>query len=96
VFGAHISVYDIQRAVQDNAMVPIYYESRVAKLALAEAEKPKLDAGFEEAAEGEEVERKGKLKTKWAQLEAVVGAATRRTAGEGSPDSAGASGAAVA
>jgi len=77
VFGDYISVYDIQRAVQDGATVPIYYESRLAKLALDEAERPKIDAGFEEATEGEEVERKEKLKTKWAQLEAVVGAEKR-------------------
>jgi type I restriction enzyme R subunit len=77
VFGDYISVYDIQRAVQDGATVPIYYESRLAKLALDEAERPKIDAGFEEATEGEEVERKEKLKSKWAQLEAVVGADKR-------------------
>jgi type I restriction enzyme R subunit len=77
VFGDYISIYDIQRAVQDGATVPIYYESRLAKLALDEAERPMIDAGFEEATEGEEVERKEKLKTKWAQLEAVVGAERR-------------------
>jgi type I restriction enzyme R subunit len=77
VFGDYISVYDIQRAVQDGATVPIYYESRLAKLALDEAERPKIDTGFEEATEGEEVDRKEKLKTKWAQLEAVVGAEKR-------------------
>jgi len=77
VFGDYISVYDIQRAVQDGATVPIYYESRLAKLALNEAERPKIDPGFEEATEGEEIERKEKLKTKWAQLEAVVGAEKR-------------------
>ena len=77
VFGDYISVYDIQRAVQDGATVPIYYESRLAKLALDEAERPKIDPGFEEATEGEEVERKEKLKSKWAQLEAVVGAEKR-------------------
>ncbi|MGQ9837687.1 MAG: type I restriction endonuclease subunit R [Cyanobacteriota bacterium] len=77
VFGDYISVYDIQRAVQDGATVPIYYESRLAKLALDEAERPKIDPDFEEATEGEEVERKEKLKSKWAQLEAVVGAEKR-------------------
>lgn len=77
VFGDYISVYDIQRAVLDGATVPIYYESRLAKLALDEAERPKIDPGFEEATEGEEVERKEKLKSKWAQLEAVVGADKR-------------------
>ena len=77
VFGDYISVYDIQRAVEDRATVPIYYESRLARLALDERERPALDAGFEEATEGEEVERKERLKTRWAQLEAVVGAARR-------------------
>ena len=77
VFGDYISIYDIQRAVQDGATVPIYYESRLAKLALDEDEKPNIDPEFEEATEGEEVERREKLKTKWAQLEAVVGAEKR-------------------
>jgi len=73
VFGNYISVYDIERAVKDGATVPIYYESRLAKLELKEDERPKLDPEFEEATEGEEVEYKEKLKTKWAQLEALVG-----------------------
>ena len=77
VFGDYISVYDIQRAVEDQATVPIYYESRLAKLTLDEREKPTIDPEFEEATEGEEVERKEKLKTKWAQLEAIVGAEKR-------------------
>jgi type I restriction enzyme R subunit len=77
VFGDYISVYDIQRAVFDGATVPIYYESRLAKLELKDAERPRIDADFEEATEGEEVERKEKLKSKWAQLEAVVGSENR-------------------
>ena len=79
VFGEHISIYDIQRAVEDGATVPIYYESRLAKLTLDEAERPKIDPGFEEATEGEEIARKEKLKSKWAQLEAVVGTEKRLT-----------------
>jgi type I restriction enzyme R subunit len=77
VFGDYISIYDIQRAVEDGATVPIYYESRLAKLALNESERPKIDPDFEEATEGEEVERKEKLKTRWARLEAIVGADKR-------------------
>jgi type I restriction enzyme, R subunit len=77
VFGDYISIYDIQRAVHDGATVPIYYESRLAKLGLDAAERPKIDPDFEEATEGEEIERKEKLKSKWAQLEAVVGAEKR-------------------
>ena len=77
VFGDYISIYDIQRAVQDKATVPIYYESRLARLALDENEKPAIDRQFEEATESEEVERKERLKTRWAQLEAIVGADKR-------------------
>jgi len=77
VFGDYISVYDIQRAVEDKATVPIYYESRLAKLELSESERPRIDPDFEEVTEGEEVDRKEKLKTKWAQLEAIVGAEKR-------------------
>ena len=77
VFGDYISIYDIRRSVQDGATVPIYYESRLAQLALDDAEKPTIDPDFEEATEGEEIERKERLKTKWAQLEAVVGAEKR-------------------
>ena len=77
VFGDYISIYDIQRSVDDGATVPIYYESRLAKLTLDEDERPKIDPEFEEATEGEEVERTEQLKTRWAQLEAVVGAEKR-------------------
>ncbi|MBL9179278.1 MAG: type I restriction endonuclease subunit R [Verrucomicrobiaceae bacterium] len=73
VFGEYISIYDIQRAVADKATVPIYYESRIAKLGLNASELPKLDAEFEEITEGEELTKKEKLKTKWAALEALVG-----------------------
>ena len=77
VFGDYISVYDIQRAVEDKATVPIYYESRLAKLELDEKEKPKIDPDFEEATEGEEVERRERLRTKWARMEAIVGTEKR-------------------
>jgi type I restriction enzyme R subunit len=77
VFGDYVSVYDIQRAVQDGATVPIYYESRLAKLELKQDELPGLDEEFEEATEGEEIEGKEKLKTKWSALEALVGTERR-------------------
>ena len=77
VFGDYISVYDIQRAVDDGATVPIYYESRLAKIELDPEEKPYIDPEFEEATEGEEIQRQEKLKTKWAALEALVGSEKR-------------------
>ena len=77
VFGDYISIYDIQRAVTDGATVPIYYESRLAEIALDEGEKPHIDPEFEEITETEEDESRERLKSKWAQLEALVGAEKR-------------------
>jgi type I restriction enzyme R subunit len=77
VFGDYISIYDIQQAVEDGATVKIYYEGRLAKLGLKDEQRPRIDEEFEEVTEGEEVERKEKLKSKWAALEAVVGAENR-------------------
>ncbi len=77
VFGDYIDIYDIQRAVEDEVTVRIYYEGRLAKLELKEAERPKIDSDFEEVTEGEEVDKKEKLKTRWARLEAMVGADKR-------------------
>ena len=77
VFGDYTSIYDIQRAVEDGATVPIYYESRLAKLSLNEEERPKIDPDFEEVTEGEEVAHKERFKTKWARQEAVVGSERR-------------------
>ena len=77
VFGDYIDIYDINQAIEDEATVPIYYEARLAKLDLKEEERPKIDPEFEEVTEGEEASVKEKLKTKWAQLEALVGAEKR-------------------
>ena len=77
VFGDYIDIYDIQRAVEDGATVRIYYEGRLAKLELEESEKPKIDTEFEEITEGEELTAKEKLKSRWARLEALVGAEKR-------------------
>jgi len=77
IFGNYISIYDIQRAVADKATVPIYYESRIAKLGLNASALPRLDSEFDEITEGEEQTKKEKLKTKWAALEALVGDSKR-------------------
>ncbi len=77
VFGDYVSIYDIQQAVEDGATVRIYYEGRLAKLELDEKEKPRIDPEFDEVTEGEELEEKEKLKTKWAALEAIVGTEKR-------------------
>jgi type I restriction enzyme R subunit len=77
VFGKYVDTYDIEQAVDDGATVTIFYESRLAKLELKPEERPKIDKEFEEVTEGEEVEGKEKLKSKWSRVEKVAGS-TRR------------------
>ncbi|MCG9060150.1 type I restriction endonuclease subunit R [Laribacter hongkongensis] len=77
VFGDYIHVYDMQQAKEDGATVAIYYESRLAKLRLKEAELPLIDDEVDELAEDEEEDQQSRLKSKWAALEKVVGAEPR-------------------
>ena len=77
VFGHYIDIYDISRAVEDGATVPIYYESRLARIELDEDEKPRIDAEIEEILEGEEESARERIKQKWATVEALVGADKR-------------------
>jgi type I restriction enzyme R subunit len=77
VFGNYIDIYDISRAVEDGATVPIYYESRLARIELDEDEKPKIDAEIEEILEDEEEPTRERAKQKWATVEALVGAEKR-------------------
>jgi len=77
VFGNYIDIYDISRAVEDGATVPIYYESRLARIELDEDEKPKIDAEIEEILEDEEDPTREHAKQKWATVEALVGAEKR-------------------
>lgn len=73
VFGNYIDIYDIQQAVKDKATVPIYYESRLAKVHFEENERITLDEQFEELTEGEELTNRQQLRAKWTRLEAIVG-----------------------
>ncbi len=73
VFGDYVDIYDIRQAVIDKATVPIYYESRLAKINFDDADKKYLDEEFEELTEGEELTQRQKFKAKWARLEAIVG-----------------------
>lgn len=73
VFGNYVDIYDIQQAVNDHATVPIFYESRLAKVHFEENEKVKLDDQFEELTEGEELTNRQQLRAKWTRLEAIVG-----------------------
>ncbi|WP_265545123.1 type I restriction endonuclease subunit R [Roseomonas mucosa] len=77
VFGSYIDVYDISRAVDDGATVPIYYESRLARIELDEDEKPKIDAEIAELTEDEAESEQERLKRRWASVEALVGSEKR-------------------
>ncbi len=75
VFGDYISIYDIEDALKDGATVPIYYESRLAKLQLENLKE--IDEEIEKLIDFNDVKEKEKLKSKWASLERVVGAKNR-------------------
>jgi type I restriction enzyme, R subunit len=77
VFGDYIHVYDMQQAKEDGATVAIYYESRLAKLSLKDADLLQLDDEVDELAEDDEESQKAALKSRWAALEKVVGAEPR-------------------
>ena len=77
VFGEYIHVYDMQQAKEDGATVGIYFESRLAKLALKPEELPNIDAEVDELAEDEEEDQQSRLKSRWAALEKVVGSEPR-------------------
>jgi type I restriction enzyme R subunit len=77
VFGDYIHVYDMQQAREDGATVAIYYESRLAKLRLNEADLAQIDEDVDELAEDEEESDQSRLKSRWAALEKVVGAGPR-------------------
>lgn len=77
VFGDYIDIYDISRAVEDGATVPIYYESRLARIELDEDEKPNIDSEIADLTEDEAEGEQERLKRKWASVEAVVGAPKR-------------------
>ncbi len=76
VFGNYVDVYDIAQAVEDGATVRIYYESRLAKVALSEEGK-KLIAELDESLEQDELTETQKAKAKWTQMEALVGSENR-------------------
>ncbi|MEZ8774356.1 type I restriction endonuclease subunit R [Vibrio sp. 10N.247.310.17] len=78
VFGEYVSIYDIQDAVDDGATVPIYYESRLAKLDINQDEIEQLnDKVDDEIGEDEETADREKVKSEWATLEKLVGAEPR-------------------
>ena len=77
VFGDYVSIYDIQDAVDDGATVPIYYESRLAKLDIRQEDIEALNDEVDEVIEDEETTVQEQTKSKWAALEKLVGSQPR-------------------
>jgi type I restriction enzyme R subunit len=79
VFGEYVSIYDIQQAVDDGATVPIYYESRLAKINLDHTALPTIDDEVEDILESETADEREKerAKSQWSALEAIVGTDAR-------------------
>jgi type I restriction enzyme R subunit len=73
VFGNYVDIYDIQQAVEDKATVPIFYESRLAKVHFDYDERVNIDEQFEELTESEELSNRQQMRAKWTRLEAIVG-----------------------
>lgn len=73
VFGDYIDIYDVRRAVEDGATVPIYYEARIVKVDLDPVKVSYLDEQFEEITEGQEEDQKRRSASRWSQIEALVG-----------------------
>ena len=77
VFGDYIDVYDLTRAVEDGATVRIFYESRLAKVVLSDADMVALDQLADEITSEVDEAEATRTKSKWARLEAIVGAEDR-------------------
>ena len=77
VFGDYVDIYDLTRAVEDGATVRIFYESRLAKVKLPEDIRGEIDTEVETLTEGQELIEAERAKSRWASIEAVVGASER-------------------
>ncbi|MEL6919664.1 MAG: type I restriction endonuclease subunit R, partial [Pseudomonadota bacterium] len=77
VFGEYVDIYDISRAVQDKATVPIYYESRLARVELEQEKLPEIDAAVDALFDDETLSEQEKAKASWTSVERLVGAPPR-------------------
>ena len=76
VFGNYVDIYDIAQAVEDGATVRIFYESRLAKVALSEEGK-NLIKELDDELDQDELTETQKAKAKWTQMEALIGSEHR-------------------
>jgi type I restriction enzyme R subunit len=76
VFGDYVDIYDISQAVEDGATVRIFYESRLAKIALSEEGK-KLIAELDQELAQDDLTESQQAKAKQTQLESLLGSESR-------------------
>src|SRR6185437_15762784 len=77
VFGDYIDIYDLTRAVEDGATVKIFYEPKLIRVGIDESVREDLDELADEITEQVEEAEASAAKTRWARLEAIVGAEAR-------------------
>lgn len=77
VFGGYVDIYDISRAVEDKATVPIYYESRLARVELEHEKLPEIDAAVDALFDDESLSEQERAKASWSSVERLVGAPPR-------------------
>lgn len=77
VFGEYVDIYDISRAVEDKVTVPIYYESRLARVELEQEKLPEIDAAVDALFDDETLSEQEKAKSSWTTVERLVGALSR-------------------
>lgn len=77
VFGDYIDIYDIRKAVEDRATVPVYYEGRLVAVALNEEEKAIIDTQFETVTRGQDPVESKQIKSRWTKIESIVGSEQR-------------------
>ena len=78
VFGDYVDVYDLTRAVEDGATVPVYFEPRLIKVSLADdVTEEDLDAAADEATMGLGDAERARIESSVAVVNAVYGAPAR-------------------
>ncbi|WP_448073846.1 type I restriction endonuclease subunit R [Georgenia yuyongxinii] len=78
VFGDYIDIYDLSRAVEDGATVPVYFESRLVKVQLAEnLSDDQIDAVADEVTAGLDDAERARIEQSVAVVNAVYGAPAR-------------------
>ena len=76
VFGNYVDIYDISQAVEDGATVRIFYESRLAKIAISDEGKELIEQ-FDDQFTEDDLNQTQKERAKWARVEGLIGSKER-------------------